>query len=41
MLSGECCVILMCHETENPIEKWKNMIGHKNPETAKVYLEKI
>ncbi|KRX11100.1 Nucleoside diphosphate kinase [Pseudocohnilembus persalinus] len=35
MLSGECCVILMCHETENPIEKWKNMIGHKNPETAK------
>lgn len=31
MLSGECCVLLICHETENPIEKWKQIIGHKDP----------
>ncbi len=36
MLSGECIVILLCHETENPIEKWKKMIGPANPEEAKV-----
>jgi nucleoside diphosphate kinase len=35
MLSGECVVILLCHETENPIEKWKKMIGHMNPSEAK------
>lgn len=32
MLSGECCVILMCHETENPITFWKEIIGYKDPE---------
>lgn len=35
MMSGECCVILMCHETENPIKKWKEIIGHKDPARAK------
>ncbi|EAS00090.1 nucleoside diphosphate kinase (macronuclear) [Tetrahymena thermophila SB210] len=35
MLSGECVVLLLCHETENPIEKWKKMIGKSDPEQAK------
>lgn len=35
LLSGESCVILMCHETENPITFWKEIIGHKDPEQAK------
>ena len=32
MTSGECVVLLLCHETENPIEKWKKMIGPSDPE---------
>lgn len=35
MLSGECVILLICHETENPIDKWKNLIGPTNPEEAK------
>jgi len=27
--------LLLCHETENPIEKWKKTIGKSDPETAK------
>jgi len=35
MLSGECVVLLLCHEKENPIEKWKKMIGPADPAEAK------
>jgi nucleoside-diphosphate kinase len=35
MISGECIVLLLCHETENPIEKWKRMIGPMDPNDAK------
>jgi nucleoside diphosphate kinase len=35
-MSGECIVLLLCHETENPIEKWKKMIGVMDPVEAKV-----
>lgn len=31
LTSGECCVFLLCHETENPVEKWKKMIGPADP----------
>ena len=34
-LSSECVVLLLCHETENPIEKWKKIIGHMDPVEAK------
>ena len=36
MLSGDSVVLLLCHETENPIEKWKKLIGKCDPEVAKV-----
>lgn len=36
MLSGETLIILLCHETQNPITKWKKMIGHYDPVEAKV-----
>ncbi|EGR29015.1 nucleoside diphosphate kinase family protein, putative [Ichthyophthirius multifiliis] len=35
MISGESVVLLLCHETENPIEKWKRIIGKSDPEIAK------
>lgn len=35
MLSGECIMLLLCHETENPIAVWKKMIGNKDPVEAK------
>ncbi|CAD8175836.1 unnamed protein product [Paramecium octaurelia] len=35
MLSGECVMFLLCHETENPILVWKKMIGNKDPIEAK------
>lgn len=35
MLSGECIMFLLCHETENPIQVWKKMIGNKDPAEAK------
>lgn len=38
MLSGESIVLLLCHETENPIEKWKKIIGHMDPAEAKVII---
>lgn len=38
MMSGECIVLLLCHETENPIEKWKKIIGHMEPLEAKVQM---
>lgn len=45
MMSGECIVLLLCHETENPIEKWKKMIGNMDPIEAKVlrstYIQEI
>lgn len=37
MLSGDSVVLLLCHETENPIEKWKKAIGKSDPEVAKVH----
>jgi hypothetical protein len=36
MLSDECVLMLLCHEKENPIEKWKKMIGPMDPVEAKV-----
>ena len=36
MLSDECVLMLLCHEKENPIEKWKKMIGPMDPVDAKV-----
>lgn len=33
--SGESMVLLLCHEKEDPIMKWKQIIGPMNPETAK------
>jgi nucleoside diphosphate kinase len=38
MLSGECIVLLLCHETENPIDKWKKLIGPMDPVEAKVII---
>lgn len=38
MLSGDSVVLLLCHETENPIEKWKKAIGKSDPEVAKVII---
>ena len=35
MTSGDCLVLLLTHETEDPIKKWKEMIGDKDPEKAK------
>jgi len=35
MLSGECIMFLLCHETENPITVWKKIIGNKDPIEAK------
>ncbi|KAM3142181.1 hypothetical protein pb186bvf_005590 [Paramecium bursaria] len=35
MMSGECIMLLLCHETENPIQVWKKMIGNKDPVEAK------
>ncbi len=35
MLSGESTILLLCNEKEDPIEKWKKMIGHKDPLEAK------
>ena len=29
--------MLLCHETENPIEKWKKMIGPMDPVEAKKF----
>jgi nucleoside diphosphate kinase len=29
-------VLLLCHETENPIKIWKKLIGHMDPNEAKV-----
>jgi nucleoside diphosphate kinase len=40
MLSGECIVLLLCHETENPIDKWKKLIGPMDPVEAKVIMAK-
>lgn len=36
LLNGESCVFLLCHETEDPIKKWKKMIGNSDPIEAKV-----
>ena len=38
MLSGPCMVLLLCHESENPIKKWKKIIGNLDPVEAKVNL---
>jgi hypothetical protein len=38
MLSGESVVIMFCHESENPIEKWKKIIGKSDPVEAKVFI---
>jgi nucleoside diphosphate kinase len=35
MLSGESTILLLCNEKEDPIEKWKKMIGNKDPVEAK------
>ena len=29
-------VLLLCHESENPIKKWKKIIGNLDPVEAKV-----
>lgn len=36
MLGGESIIFLLCHETEDPISKWKKMIGPSDPIEAKV-----
>lgn len=36
MLGGESVIFLLCHETEDPIAKWKKMIGPSDPVEAKV-----
>lgn len=36
MLSGESVILLLCHEIEDPIKKWKKIIGISDPFEAKV-----
>jgi nucleoside diphosphate kinase len=36
MTSGESIVILITHQTTNPIIKWKKLIGPSDPNDAKV-----
>jgi nucleoside diphosphate kinase len=33
--SGEVMVFLLSHEKEDPVTKWKAMIGHRDPEVGK------
>ena len=35
MTSGDCLILILTHETEDPIKKWKEFIGPQNPEDAK------
>ena len=36
MMGGESVIFLLCHETEDPIGKWKKLIGPSDPQEAKV-----
>ncbi len=36
MQSGPSMILLLCNETENPIKKWKKIIGNVDPVEAKV-----
>lgn len=38
LLGGECVILLLCHETEDPITKWKKLIGPSDPVEAKVNI---
>lgn len=38
ILGGECVILLLCHETEDPINKWKKLIGPSDPLEAKVSI---
>ena len=31
MISGESTILLLCNEIEDPIGKWKKIIGNKDP----------
>lgn len=35
MLTGPSTILLLCNEHTDPITKWKNMIGNKDPTEAK------
>ena len=35
MFSGESTILLLCNEVEDPIKKWKQIIGNKEPVEAK------
>ena len=32
---GDCLILLLTHETADPIKKWKEFIGNTDPEVAK------
>ena len=32
MTCGDCLILLLTHETEDPIKKWKALIGPSDPE---------
>ena len=36
LLEGESLILLICHVTEDPIKKWKKIIGNMDPIEAKV-----
>lgn len=38
LLGGESVIFLLCHETEDPITKWKKLIGPSDPTEAKVFF---
>ncbi len=35
MTCGDCLILLLTHETADPIKKWKEFIGNSDPEVAK------
>ena len=38
MQSGESVIMLLGHETEDPVKVWKQLIGHYDPNEAKVII---
>ena len=38
MLSSDSLIILLTHETKDPIKFWKELIGPMNPSEAKVII---
>ena len=37
MLNGDCIIIMLGCDDEDPITKWKNFIGNSDPVEAKVF----